>query len=281
VVPLALVEDWGRDVNEHVQAQDIGDRLKEARVARGLSLADIAERTKISPPSLTAMERNQFARLPGGVFRRAYVRAFAVEVGLDVNALVRDYRDRYEPEEVPVAPPPPRPAWGRRGAVALAAVGVLVVMWLLLGPAPRDGEPRAGGAAGAADTVAAAPAPVVTADSGAQSDVVFADGDDAGAPLRLRLQVSSPSWISVYADGQRVVHRLVEAGEHLRVEATRAITLHAGDAGAVDYALNGEEARVLGGTGQVRTVRFTGDGRRPVRTRSVEPPGDTGVSSVG
>jgi hypothetical protein len=213
------------------------------------------------------------------VFRRAYIRAFAVEVGIDADALVRDYRTRYEPDEVPVAPPPPRPAWGRRGAVALAAVGVLVVMWLLLGPAPREGEPVAGGAAGAADAVAAAPAPS-DADLGAQSDVLFADGDDASVPLRLRLQVSSPSWISVYADGQRVVYRLMHAGEHLRVEASRAITLHAGDAGAVDYALNGEEARALGGTGQVRTIRFTGDGRRPVRTRSVEPP-DTGVAPVG
>ena len=278
---LALVEDWGRDVNERVQALDIGDRLRDARVARGLSLADIAERTKISPPSLTAMERNQFSRLPGGVFRRAYVRAFAVEVGLDADTLVRDYRARYEPDEVPVGPLP-RPAWGRGGAVALAAVGVLVVMWLLLGPAPREAEPRAGGAtrARAADAVASAPAPGDVAGPGAQSEVLFADGDDARAPLRLRLQVSSPSWISVYADGQRVVYRLVQAGEHLRVEATRAITLHAGDAGAVDYALNGEEARALGDTGQVRTIRFTGDGRRPVRTRSAEPP-DTGVSPVG
>ena len=266
-------------MNEHVLAHDIGDRLKEARIARGLTLADIAERTKISPPSLTAMERNHFSRLPGGVFRRAYVRAFAVEVGLDAEALVREYRARYEPDEVPVAPPPAGPAWRRRSGLALGAAGVVVVMWLLLPPAATDEAPLVfAGMADVADTLAPA-REAVEPDS--PSDVLFADGDGSDAvPLRLRLQLSSPSWISVYADGQRVVYRLVEAGEHLRVEASRAITVHAGDAGAVDYALNGDEVRALGSTGQVRTMRFTGHGRRPVHSRPAEPP-DTGVSPAG
>jgi hypothetical protein len=91
--------------------------------------------------------------------------------------------------------------------------------------------------------------------------------------------LSNPSWISVYADGQRVVYRLVHAGESLRVEASRAITLHAGDAGAVDYALNGEDAQPLGGTGQVRTVRFTGRGVQPAAARPSGPA--EGVSPVG
>jgi cytoskeleton protein RodZ len=257
------------------QASSIGDRLQRARVARGLSLADIAARTKISPPALVAMERNDFARLPGGVFRKAYVRAFAEEVGLDAGALVNEYRARYEPDEFVMVAQPPRRVWSQRGATALAAVGGAGVLWLLVGAMPADHEPLA--SAGLADV---APAHQ-SVEPDTPSDVLFADGEGAEAmPLRLRLQLSSPSWISVYADGQRVVYRLVHAGEHLRVEATRAITLHAGDAGAVDYALNGEEARALGNTGQVRTMRFTGNGRRPVRTRATQAP-DTDLSPVG
>ncbi len=270
------------------QAGDIGDRLKQARVARGLSLSDIAGRTKISPPSLTAMERNDFARLPGGVFRRAYVRAFAQEVGLDAEALVREYRARYEPDELPVAPAPPRrevTAW-MRGWPAVAALGVagwLVVSWTWSGLDRPGGDTRAasGESAGGGATTASAPessdAPAAPDDPG---DVLFAGGDDnTAAPLRLKLRLSNPSWISVYADGQRVVYRLVHSGESLRVEATRVITLHAGDAGAVGYALNGEHAQPLGHTGQVRTVRFTGSGAEPARPRPSGPP--EGVSPVG
>lgn len=270
------------------QAGDIGDRLKRARIACGLSLSDIGARTKISPPSLTAMERNDFARLPGGVFRRAYVRAFAEEVGLDAEALVREYRARYEPDDFPVAPAPLRheaATWLRgwpAGAVLVVA-GLLIVTWTRpAGDGPTATNPASAGQMAEGDAMAAG-APDGADDRGASggaSDLMLAGGNgDAGAPLRLKLQLSNPSWISVYADGHRVVYRLAHAGESLRVEATRVITLHAGDAGAVGYALNGDEAQPLGHTGQVRTVRFTGDGRQPAGPRPSSPP--DGVSPVG
>jgi cytoskeletal protein RodZ len=275
-------------VDQIVQADDIGDRLKQARLTRGLSLSDIASRTKISPPSLTAMERNDFSRLPGGVFRRAYVRLFAEEVGLDAEALVREYRARYEPDDRPIVLAAPsrreRTAWMPRWSpvAALAAAGLLLAMWTR--PAGDDPAAAVPGSADETEanamTAAARDGADDRASSSGANDLMLAGGnDEAGAPLRLKLQLSNPSWISVYADGQRVVYRLVHAGESLRVEATRAITLHAGDAGAVDYALNGEHAQPLGGIGQVRTVRFTGHGRQRVGARPSEPP--QGVSPVG
>lgn len=270
------------------QAGDIGDRLKRARIACRLSLSDIGARTKISPPSLTAMERNDFARLPGGVFRRAYVRAFAEEVGLDAEALVREYRARYEPDDLPVAPAPPRrevTAWvrGWPAVAAVAVAGLVIVTWTRPGSDESPDATSSSAVATAEDDAVAAGSPDGAdnpAASAGAGDVMFAGGDnDAGAPLRLKLQLSNPSWISVYADGQRVVYRLAQAGESLRVEATRVITLHAGDAGAVGYALNGEHAQPLGHTGQVRTVRFTGSGVGPARPRPSGPP--EGVSPVG
>jgi cytoskeletal protein RodZ len=267
----------------HDQTMDIGDRLREARLAKGLSLGDIASRTKISPTALTALERNDFGRLPGGIFRRAYVRAFAAEVGLDPAALVRDYRARYEPEVVPPPPPPRRFAVpdgldGWPGTVAVAIVGLVAVIWLSSGDAQRPEETTAAArdAAAAADAATAGQAVAETTDP---ADLAYDDGADGDAPLRLRLRLSNASWISVYADGQRVVYRLAQAGEDLRIEASRAITLHVGDAGAVAYALNGEVAQPLGDTGKVLTVRITGAGLRPVETGRAAPPG--GVSAVG
>lgn len=78
---------------------EFSDRLKQARVARGVSLHDIAGTTKISIVALEALERGDLARLPGGIFSRAFVRAYALEVGLDPERTVADFlieRERFE-----------------------------------------------------------------------------------------------------------------------------------------------------------------------------------------
>jgi cytoskeletal protein RodZ len=70
---------------------DFGSKLKNAREERGLSLQDIAATTKISPVALEALEHNDYSRLPGGIFSRAFVRAYALEVGLDAEAMVQEF----------------------------------------------------------------------------------------------------------------------------------------------------------------------------------------------
>jgi cytoskeletal protein RodZ len=82
-------------------AMEIGCRIRQAREQRGLTLRDIANATKISIAALKAIERSDFAHLPGGVFNTAYVRAYAAEVGLNPDELVREYRTRFEPELSP------------------------------------------------------------------------------------------------------------------------------------------------------------------------------------
>jgi cytoskeletal protein RodZ len=70
---------------------DFGARLREARERRGLSLREIADATKIAARSLEALERNDIARLPGGIFSRAFVRAYAVHVGLDPEETISEF----------------------------------------------------------------------------------------------------------------------------------------------------------------------------------------------
>ena len=62
---------------------DFGGKLRLARERRGISLRQIAASTKISVGALEALERNDVSKLPGGIFSRAFVRSYAVEVGLD------------------------------------------------------------------------------------------------------------------------------------------------------------------------------------------------------
>ncbi len=77
---------------------DFGDKLRQARERRGVSLRDIAAHTKFSIASLEALERNDPSRLPGGIFARAFVRSYAAEVGLDPEATVREFVERFDIE---------------------------------------------------------------------------------------------------------------------------------------------------------------------------------------
>src|SRR5213594_2058548 len=70
---------------------DFGSKLREARERRGVSLRQIADATKISVAVLEALERNDVSRLPGGIFSRAFVRSYAVEVGLDPDTTIQEF----------------------------------------------------------------------------------------------------------------------------------------------------------------------------------------------
>src|ERR1700704_3759223 len=70
---------------------DFGRRLREARERRGVSLRQIANATKIGMSALEALEHNDISRLPGGIFSRAFVRSYAIEVGLDPEATIQDF----------------------------------------------------------------------------------------------------------------------------------------------------------------------------------------------
>lgn len=68
-----------------------GENLRKQRELRGLSLDAISTITKISPRMLRAIEEEHFEQLPGGVFNKGFVRAYARLVGLDEDEAVTDY----------------------------------------------------------------------------------------------------------------------------------------------------------------------------------------------
>lgn len=75
---------------------DVGETLRMAREQRGLSLDVISQRTKIGTEKLRAIEENDIQRLPSGIFLRGFVRAYAREVGLDVEDTVNRYIAQFE-----------------------------------------------------------------------------------------------------------------------------------------------------------------------------------------
>src|SRR5438552_4420994 len=68
-----------------------GDRLKKEREQRSISLDDISLSTKIGTRMLRALEEEKFEQLPGGIFNKGFVRAYARHVGLDEEQTISDY----------------------------------------------------------------------------------------------------------------------------------------------------------------------------------------------
>jgi cytoskeletal protein RodZ len=79
---------------------DFGSRLRDARERRGMSLRHIANATKITVAALDALERNEISRLPGGIFSRAFVRSYAIEVGLDPDQAIQDFVAQFPNDSV-------------------------------------------------------------------------------------------------------------------------------------------------------------------------------------
>ncbi len=84
---------------------DFGDRMRRAREARGVSLRQIADATKLSVAALEALERNEISRLPGGIFSRAFVRSYATEVGIDPEQTVREFLAQFPHDSVTAGTP--------------------------------------------------------------------------------------------------------------------------------------------------------------------------------
>jgi hypothetical protein len=87
-----------------IDAATFGAFLENHRTGRNLSLDDVAAETKIAARHLAALERGDVQSWPGGLYRRAMVRAYAAAIGLDPVVTVCEFLDAFD--ESPVSAPP-------------------------------------------------------------------------------------------------------------------------------------------------------------------------------
>jgi len=77
----------------------LGENLRREREMRRISLEEISAATKISVRFLTALENNDFATIPGGIFTRGFIRAYAGYLGLDQEQVMSEYELAAQPRE--------------------------------------------------------------------------------------------------------------------------------------------------------------------------------------
>ena len=69
----------------------LGEKLRQAREARGFSISEVAEQTRISALYLECIENDDYRTLPGGIFNKGFVKSFAKTVGVDEQEALQDY----------------------------------------------------------------------------------------------------------------------------------------------------------------------------------------------
>jgi cytoskeletal protein RodZ len=244
-----------------------GSKLREARERKGISLRQIANATKISVSALEALERNDISRLPGGIFSRAFVRSYAVEVGLEPETTIQDFIAHFPHDSVTAGHPTSEQVEDnealesdRRMAstflrllvISLPIAGV-VLYFTISGwqsKSAADAAQPAVTAPKAEVPAATAPAPEVPAVAPAVQSVEPVDR------LTVSLSASGRCWVNATVDGKKVLERLMEAGERQTFEVKQEMTFTAGDAAALTLTLNGVAARPLGRAGDVVTTRL-------------------------
>jgi cytoskeleton protein RodZ len=250
-----------------------GVRLREARLARGLSIDMLARTTRMAPDKLAAIERNDLSVFPPGPYARGFVRAYAAEVGLDPDDTAREYLAQFhvasplpqggEPDTINSGLPGGVPWRGPilAGAALLAFV-IAWVAWPGSQESRRDARAPEPGAIGTAGVVPsesdAAPRPAAPIHRGP------AGLPTAGEPatFTVTLEAEHPAWVSATADDERLVFRTLQAGEREVLRATREIVLRVGDAGALRWSRGSGPTEVMGPRGAVRTLTLTPDGTR-------------------
>ncbi len=247
---------------------DVGAMLQSARERRGLSLDELAHRTKISVRVLRALEHNAIDALPRGIFMRGFLRAYAQEVGLDPDATVETYVAQFEPVQTP--PPPalqsridddpaedalvvnsysPFDSSAESGseagkAIAIALVSLAFVTYLSLGTS-HDPVAEPLPAEDTAPAVAEPANPAVLPAANLAQPVAT-----TGQALEIAIHPSGPCWVEAVVDGSRRIYTLMSTGDRETITVHEDLVLRVGDPSAFAFSINGRPGRLPGRAGQ-------------------------------
>lgn len=260
---------------------NFGDRLRREREMRGITLEEISHSTKIGTRHLRSLENEEFSQLPGGVFNRGFVRAYAHFLGLDEEQCVADYNAALAEREGPPPTPEqelaeqeqqshPKGFKGFKGLQDFLPDYRLAPLILLLGIALvlvlggwfgfkayqkwHDSEPDHVDAATSTvsgPTTDASDASHPTTGRAAPQPTLSAVGQ---SPINVALHLNQASWVSVDADGKGLMANMLQPQTDFFFTAQRTMKIVLGNASGVEVSYNGKHVPLKG---KLATVNFT------------------------
>jgi cytoskeletal protein RodZ len=292
-----------------------GEKLRLERERQNITLDHVSVSTKISIRMLRAIEEDHFNQLPGGIFNKGFIRAYARVLGLDEEQTVAEYlkisgnevshsqADTALHDRVPTEPASRRGGLSRESAApdsgnaknelnldrveastrpldnqlpwgVFAALLLLLALTLSLwsrfergrtreeavitpSSSPAPTLPSAQPSSGATQTKASAPRnPSPTSPVSVSNSPPSVAPSSVPSEFSLVIQARQESWITITADGKPLSSELMTAGTERTVHGTKQVIVKAGNAGAIEFQLNGQKFPAPGEFGQVKTVTF-------------------------
>jgi cytoskeletal protein RodZ len=233
-----------------------GEILRREREMREVTLNEVTVATRIAPRFLEAFEREEWEKLPGGVFNRGFVRAIARYLGLNEENLLSEYDLAYGEQRLP-APPlvenpiPSPPKW----MVAVAGLGILAALVAVVAGGMYGWRRYQMHRAARRATISATPAtslPGPRSPSLAADPTVSAGSEPlVSAPalaslLDLSISTSGITRVRVVADGRVVLDAKLPAGETRHLSARNQFLVSAAHPSLVLLELNGQAMPQLG-----------------------------------
>jgi cytoskeletal protein RodZ len=261
----------------------VGSDLKAAREKRNISLAQIAADTHISAHYLECLEEGRYNQLPGGIYNRAFLKAYCEVLELDPEEIIRRYEAEITPpSEKPAKAKPqisPHPSSFKISPIltwslmlAISAAGLFFSRtWIKAvfspyfahtpaavvryepKPAPVTPPPQVETSLSSSPAQTGAMEPVPPANPLQPADRPTG-GEMTAAPntaLRIEFEVTEKCWVSIDSDGGPVVRKLLEPGQAQSFNASERFYIIVGNAGGVHLKINGKPAKPLGKPGEV------------------------------
>jgi hypothetical protein len=247
---------------------EIGNTLREARMRRGLDIAECESATKIRAKYLRAMEEEHFDLLPSPAYVRGFLRTYADFLDMDGQLVVDEYESRFGGLDHPDldhrrkhAPrraarqaggrAAPRRSRRRTEAQLLWAaiggvMGIALVVWLGLGEDTAPAPPLNAGAA-------------LTTTAPAEQDPATATPE---APEAVRIRIAGVGQFGSYVEirgggpnGREVYRGNIASGDSRALEVSRAVWLRTGNAEGLEVRVNGKAYPLTGGTADFLITR--------------------------
>ena len=254
----------------------IGDLLRRERERQNLSIKDIEKATSIRALYIDAIEKGEYKTLPGEVYAKGFVRNYANYLKLNANEIVNAFNEEMHPQEElheaaesssveearQVQPvernreeyrgpkitslesyPMEKKSHGVRNAL-MVAVAVFAVALVALIAFGGDEEPSA-------------PAPRAKTQTQQGQKQTEAAPKPAADGVEMKLSFTDRCWTEVVVDGKTEFEGTAEKGKVLTLKGKDKVRITAGNAGALNYSLNGKDMGAIGQKGEVVEKTFT------------------------
>jgi cytoskeletal protein RodZ len=242
---------------------EMGSYLRHLREEQGLTLEEVAAKTKVQPRLLSAIEEGRLELLPEPIYIKGFIQRYADALGLNGAEFASVFPTAVGFQKkrswLTLSTPQLKPVHLYLFYIFLVICAVTGLSRLIdSSPAPVSNV--AGGRLSAAKS----PAPLSSSKAGkpkaegveVASTAATAPVPKPGEPVRVAIEVKEESWLRVKVDGKTEYQGLLKKGEKRTWTAKQELSVRAGNAGGVIVAFNQEEAKPLGDLGQPKTVTF-------------------------